>query len=79
MEMICNHLRWGSRSLFAGRGLVVPRSQKRATEQNSGAGFRDKTHIQICVREPEQIMGFFRIPDWHASKLNYPAFRKKSE
>ena len=29
-----------------------------------GAGFRNKTHIQICVRNPEQILGVFRVPEW---------------
>jgi hypothetical protein len=29
------------------------------------AGFRRKTHIQICVRNPENIKGVFRVPDGH--------------
>lgn len=28
-----------------------------------GAAIRRKTHIQICVREPKQIRGIFRIPE----------------
>lgn len=35
----------------------------------AGAGFWDKTHIQICVREPEQILGVFRIPEWQRKEL----------
>jgi hypothetical protein len=35
----------------------------------AGAGFKDKTHIQICVREPEQILGVFRIPEWQRIEL----------
>lgn len=27
-----------------------------------GSGFRDKTHTQICVRNPEVIRGIFRVP-----------------
>ena len=27
-----------------------------------GAGIKDKTHIQICVRDPSSIRGVFRIP-----------------
>lgn len=38
-----------------------------------GAGFRDKTHIQICVREPEQILGVFRIPEWQRIELELPS------
>ena len=28
-----------------------------------GAGFREKTHIQICVRDPRQIKGVFHVSD----------------
>jgi hypothetical protein len=42
------------------------------TELYPGAGFRDKTHIQLCVREPEQIMGVFRIPEWQLIELELP-------
>lgn len=37
------------------------------------AGFLDKTHIQICVREPEQILGVFRIPEWQRTELELPS------
>jgi hypothetical protein len=30
----------------------------------AGAGFKDKTHVQICVIDPQQILGIFRLPDW---------------
>lgn len=36
------------------------------------AGFWEKTHIQICVRESEQILGVFRIPEWHRVELGLP-------
>lgn len=26
-----------------------------------GAGFQERTHIQICVRNPRQIVGYFRV------------------
>jgi hypothetical protein len=26
-----------------------------------GAGFRDKTHVQIAIRNPEMILGYFRV------------------
>jgi len=32
-------------------------------ELYTDAGFWQKTHIQICVREPEQILGVFRVPE----------------
>ena len=38
-----------------------------------GAGFRAKTHIQICVRMPEQILGVFRIPEWQREELAMPS------
>ena len=28
-----------------------------------GAGFQEKNHIQICVRNPNCIKGYFRVPD----------------
>jgi hypothetical protein len=31
------------------------------------SGFRHKTHIQICVRNPEMIKGVFRVPEKHFS------------
>ena len=31
------------------------------------AGFRGKTHIQICVRKPAMIKGVFRVPEDHFS------------
>lgn len=43
-----------------------------------GAGFRDKTHIQICVREPEQILGVFRIPEWQRKELELPSLYQRS-
>ncbi|NBC32481.1 MAG: hypothetical protein GVY13_07370 [Alphaproteobacteria bacterium] len=30
-----------------------------------GAGFFEKTHIQICVRNPDCIKGVFRVPQAH--------------
>lgn len=43
-----------------------------------GAGFRDKTHIQICVRVPEQILGVFRIPEWQSEELGLQSLYKCS-
>jgi hypothetical protein len=36
------------------------------------AGFWEKTHIQICVREPERVLGVFRIPVWQRQELEMP-------
>jgi hypothetical protein len=44
----------------------------------SGAGFKDKTHIQICVREPEQILGVFRIPEWQRIEWELPELYQRS-
>jgi hypothetical protein len=43
-----------------------------------GAGFRAKTHIQLCVREPEQILGVFRIPEWQRIELELPSLYDRS-
>jgi hypothetical protein len=48
------------------------------TELYPGAGFRDKTHIQLCVREPEQIMGVFRIPEWQLIELELPTLYNRT-
>lgn len=37
-----------------------------------GAGFRDKTHIQICVRASEHIQGVLRVPEWQRQELGLP-------
>jgi len=47
------------------------------SELYPGAGFRDKTHIQICVRDPEQILGVFRIPEWQRKELELPSLYEK--
>lgn len=41
-------------------------------ELYADAGFWEKTHIQICVRELEQILGVFRIPEWQRKELELP-------
>jgi hypothetical protein len=48
------------------------------TEPYPGAGFRDKTHIQVCVRDPEQILGVFRIPEWQRIELELPILYERS-
>jgi hypothetical protein len=48
------------------------------SELYPGAGFWDKTHIQICVREPEQILGVFRIPEWQRMELELPSLYESS-
>jgi len=47
------------------------------SELYPGAGFREKTHIQVCVRESEQIFGVFRIPDWQRMELELPELYKR--
>jgi hypothetical protein len=34
-----------------------------------GSGFFNKTHIQICIRNPSCIKGVFRVPEDHLSGL----------
>jgi hypothetical protein len=47
---------------------LFPEGKKLYTD----AGFLEKTHIQICVRNPEQILGVFRIPEWQREDLELP-------
>lgn len=46
------------RGLFTEGELLYPTS-----------GFRRKTHIQVCVRNPDNIKGVFRVPDHHFSQV----------
>jgi len=39
------------------------------SELYPGAGFQDKTHIQICV-ESGAVLGVFRIPEWQRRNSN---------
>jgi len=41
------------------------------------SGFREKTHIQIAVRKPRQVLGVFRIPAWRLRELNLPDFYRE--
>jgi hypothetical protein len=34
-----------------------------------GAGFHDRTHIQLCVIDQLQIQGVFRLPKWQQTLL----------
>lgn len=36
------------------------------------AGFWDKTHVQIAVRNAEQIRGVFRVPDYDLKRFHIP-------
>lgn len=43
-----------------------------------GAGFHDRTHVQVCVADPSKILGVFRLPEWQRRMLGierelYPA------
>lgn len=37
-----------------------------------GAGFLRKTHVQVAVRKPEQVLGVFRVPAWQLARLQLP-------
>ena len=43
-----------------------------------GAGFHDRTHVQVCVADQGKILGVFRLPEWQRKMLGierglYPA------
>jgi len=46
------------RGLFAEGGALFP-----------GSGFKEKTHVQIAVRFPSNIKGYFRVPRQSAAGL----------
>jgi hypothetical protein len=56
---------------------TVPALFPEGGELYTGSGFRKKTHIQICVRAPEQILGVFRIPEWQRIELELPRFYER--
>ncbi len=35
----------------------------------TGAGFKDRTHVQLCVIDQQQILGVFRLPPWQRDSL----------
>ncbi len=39
----------------------------------TGAGLKDKTHVQICVIDPQQIIGIFRLQAWQQNALGIKA------
>jgi hypothetical protein len=39
-----------------------------------GAGFWEKTHVQIAVRKPEQVLGVFRVPVHQRLAMKLPDF-----
>ena len=49
------------RALFPEGELVYP-----------GAGFWEKTHVQIAVRNPNNVLGVFRIPHHELELLELP-------
>lgn len=36
------------------------------------AGFMEKTHVQIAVRNQRQVLGVFRVPAWQLTELGLP-------
>ena len=36
------------------------------------SGFKDKTHVQIAVRNQRQVLGVFPVPVWQLSELSLP-------
>jgi hypothetical protein len=47
-----------------GRALFVE-----GGELYDGAGFHDRTHVQLCVIDQLQILGVFRLPKWQQKLL----------
>jgi hypothetical protein len=71
---VIKHLHRARRKMAESELSILPYQTVRAlfvegTELYEGAGFHDKTHIQICVIDQSRIFGVFRLPVWHQKML----------
>lgn len=71
---VIKHLHRARKRLAESDLTVSPYQTVRAlfvegAELYKGAGFHDRTHVQICVIEPRQILGVFRLPAWRQRVL----------
>jgi hypothetical protein len=71
---VIKHLHRARERIAESDPTVLPYETVRAifvegNELYEGAGFYDKTHVQICVRDQSKIYGVFRLPDWHRKAL----------
>jgi len=40
-----------------------------------GAGFREKTHVQLCIRNLDCIKGVFRVPRHNSQQVSHRLWR----
>jgi hypothetical protein len=71
---VIKHLHRARKKMAESDPSVLPYQTVRAlfvegAELYKGAGFHDKTHVQICVIERRQIRGVFRLPEWQQKTL----------
>jgi hypothetical protein len=71
---VIRHLHRARQKMAESEPSILPYQTVRAlfvegTELYEGAGFHDKTHVQICVIEQRRILGVFRLPAWHQQML----------
>jgi hypothetical protein len=71
---VIKHLHRARQRLFELDASKLPYESVRAlfVEGNplyEGAGFHDRTHVQICVSDKNRILGVFRIPSWRQKAL----------
>jgi hypothetical protein len=71
---VIKHLHRARQKMAESEPSILPYQTVRAlfvegTELYEGAGFHDKTHIQICAIDQSRIFGVFRLPAWHQKML----------
>jgi hypothetical protein len=71
---VIKHLHRARQKMAESDPAILPYQSVRAlfvegNELYEGAGFHDKTHVQICVIDQSRIFGVFRLPAWHQKSL----------
>jgi len=71
---VIRHLHRARQKMAESEPAILPYQTVRALfaegkKLYKGAGFHNKTHIQICVIDQSRIFGVFRLPAWHQKML----------
>jgi hypothetical protein len=67
---VINHLHTARKRISAGLPYQTVRALfPEGEEAYTGAGFKDRTHVQLCVIDQRQILGVFRLPKWQQTEI----------